>query len=208
MAWFENVVLKSKWLENERLELSDKNSLYFLGPDLTLKKCSVILKVPARNLIIKQARFIDCSFEVKQPLKNHQQWIFASLEGCRFKGRLSGCDFGHWPEYAEGAEHGAIKDCDFSEAQMDSCRILGSDPATLRFPRWPCFTFLDPIGHAAKLREAPWPALFGRVIVNDLHTHPAATTALTFHAPTIAKFAETTPEELRAVIERFDCLVY
>jgi hypothetical protein len=31
--------------------------------------------------------------------KNYQSWVAASFKGCRFKGRLSGCDFGYWPEY-------------------------------------------------------------------------------------------------------------
>ena len=37
---------------------------------------------------------------------------------------------------------------------------------------------------------------------------PARTTAMTEHAPSIAKQLGTTPEELRAVIEKFDCIVY
>ena len=48
----ENVRIADKVIENERLELTDKNSLYFLGPNLSLKNCTVILKVSARNLII------------------------------------------------------------------------------------------------------------------------------------------------------------
>jgi hypothetical protein len=206
---FNKVFFTSKEIDNERLSLTNKGSRYSLGPDLTLRHCHVVVNVSSRNLFIHGGtRFIDCTFEVKQQLKNHQQWIFASIEGCRFKGRFSGCDFGHWPGYGEGAEQGSIKDCDFSEAQMDSCRIMGSDPATLRFPRWPCFTILDPIGRAAELRKARWPAMFGRVVVDELHSNPTPTTALIFHAPTIAKFLETTPEELRIVIERFDCIVY
>jgi hypothetical protein len=31
---------------------------------------------------------------------------------------------------------------------------------------------------------------------------------LTYYAPSAAERFETTPEELRAVIERFDCIVY
>ena len=95
--------------------ITDKDSLYFLGPNLTLRNCTVILKVPSRRLHILGARFIDCAIEVKQELKNHQDWIRTSLEGCRFKGRLSGCDFGHWPEYATGREwkQGAIKSYNF-----------------------------------------------------------------------------------------------
>ncbi|HEX8822230.1 MAG TPA: hypothetical protein VF794_20050, partial [Archangium sp.] len=190
-------------------ELTDKGSLYFLGSNVMFRKCTLVLKVSGRNLIFDQGtRFIDCTFEVKQELKNHQDWVFASLKGCRFKGRLSGCDFGHWPSYSERAGHGSIEDCDFTEARMDGCRIMGSDPATIRFPKWPCFTILDPIGRASELRGVKWPGLFGRVTVDELHTQPAPTQSLTYHAPSIAKRMETTEEELRAVIEKFDCILY
>jgi hypothetical protein len=136
--------------------------------------------------------------------------VAASLKGCQFKGRLTGCDFGHWPEYSSlpWYQHGSIEDCDFTEARLDACRIMGCDPATIRFPRWPCFTFLDPIRRAPELRSVTWPDLFGRVVVKHLHTEPPSTVATTYHAPTIAKQLETTPEELKAVIEQFDCIVF
>ncbi|EPX59549.1 hypothetical protein D187_003039 [Cystobacter fuscus DSM 2262] len=208
MGWLENVLIEDKEIANERLELTDKNSLYFLGPNLSLRNCTVILKVSARNLIIVGARFIDCTFEVKQELKNHQQWVKASLKGCRFTGRLTGCDFGHWPGYGTGWEHGAIEDCDFTEARLDGCRIMGSDPATLRFPRWPCFTILDPIGRARELNRVQWPGAHGDIIPDTLIKNPPSTRALTYYAPASAKLLETTPEELRAVIEKFDCILY
>ncbi|WNG43031.1 hypothetical protein F0U60_02185 [Archangium minus] len=209
MAWLENVIFKNQEIENERLELTDKNSLYFLSTGLTLRHCTIVLKVPASRLIIKQARFIDCTFEVKQELKNHQCWVSAYLKGCRFKGRLTGCDFGHWPEYGSDPwyQHGSIEDCDFSEARMDACRIMGSDPSTLRFPKWPCFTILDPIGRAPELRSVKWPGLVGDVIVDDLHTHPPQTRALTYYAPVLAERLEASLEEIRAVIEKFDCIL-
>ena len=210
MGWLKNVIIEDKELENERFEVTDKESLYFLGPNLTLRHCTVVLKVPARRLHILGVRFIDCTFEVKQELKNHQDWIRASLKGCRFKGRLTGCDFGHWPEYGSEPEYqlGSIEDCDFTEARMDGCRIMGCDPATLRFPKWPCFTILDPIGRARELRSVKWPGRFGSVVVDELHTQPARTTALTEHALTLEKQLDTNPEALRAVIEKFDCIVY
>ncbi|HYO69114.1 MAG TPA: hypothetical protein VEU33_23850 [Archangium sp.] len=205
-----NVIIENQALENQRLELTDKNSIYFLGPNLTLRKCTVVLKVSARNLFITGVRFIDCTFDVKQELKNHQQWIGASLKGCRFRGRLSGCDFGHWPEYGKGPEYqlGSIEDCDFSEARLDGCRIMGSDPSTLRFPRWPCFTILDPVRRAPELLSVKWPGLFGDVVVENLHKRPPATRSLTEHAPTITRRLETTPEELRVAIARFDFILY
>jgi hypothetical protein len=209
MGWLENVIIENKELENQRIEVTDKNALYFLGPHLTLRGCTVVLKVPARRLHILGAKFIGCTFEVKQELKNHQEWICAALEGCRFQGTLSGCDFGYWPEYGSepGYQLGAIEDCDFSEARLDGCRFMGCDPSTLRLPRWPCFTFLEPVRRAAELRAAPWPALFGRVVMGDLHKDPPRTVAVTYHAPTVAKQMETTPEALRVVLEKLDGIV-
>ena len=210
MGWLENVIFKNQEIENQRLELTDKNSLYFLSTGLTLRHCTVVLKVPASRLVIKQATFIDCTFEVKQELKNHQDWISADLKGCRFKGRLSGCDFGHWPEYGSDPwyQFGAIEDCDFTEAGLDGCRFHGCDPGTLRFPKWPCFTFLDPLGRSRVLNSVQWPGRLGRIVIETLHKQPSSTVALTEHALILAKQFDTTPEEIRAVIEKFDCIVY
>ncbi|MFL5358125.1 hypothetical protein [Archangium sp.] len=204
------VFYEDQQLENERLELTDKGSMYFLGHNLTLKNCTLVLKVPARQLFIHGVRFIDCTFEVKQELKNYQQWIGASLKGCRFKGRLWGCDFGYWPEYGSDPEYqlGSIEDCDFTEARLDGCRIMGCDPATLRFPRWPCFTILDPIRRSRELNSVQWPGGFRPVYVEGRYRDPPSTRAVTFYAPTVAKRRETTEEELRAVIEQFDGIVY
>jgi hypothetical protein len=166
------------------------------------------MKAAARNIIIKRASFIDCAFEVRQELKNHQSWVNAAIKSCRFKGRLSGCDFGRWPGYSEGWEHGSIEDCDFTEARLDGCRFMGCDPKTLKFPKWPCFTILDPLRRAAELCSVRWPGSLGAVTMAYLHTEPAATMALTLYAPVMAKRHETTPEEIRAAIERFDCIVY
>jgi hypothetical protein len=209
MDWLGNIVFKDREIENERLELTDTKANYILGPNLTLKHCTLVLKVSARRLSLKQARFIDCTFEVRQELKNYQDWIRASLKGCRFKGRLSGCDFGHWPSYPGGAwESATIEDCDFTEARLDGCRFMGCNPATLRFPTWPCFTLVDPIRRASELRSARWPELFDELVIRELHAQPAPTKALSLFAPAEAKRFDTTPEALRAVIEKFDCIVY
>jgi hypothetical protein len=205
-----NVVFEDREIENERLELTDTKANYILGPNLTLRNCTLVLKVSARRLSLKQPRFIDCTFEVKQELKNYQSWVAASLKGCRFKGRLTGCDFGHWPEYMSlpWYQHGSIEDCDFTEARLDGCRFHGCDPATLRLPKWPCFTILDPIGKSCDLNSVQWPGRFGSVVIEDLYDQPPSTKALTFFAPGEAKRYDTTSEELRAVIEKFDCILY
>lgn len=216
MGWLTNVLIENKAVENERLELTDKNSLYFLGPNLTLRNCTVVLKVSARNLIITGAHFTDCTFEVKQELKNYPYWITTSLKGCRFKGRLSGCDFGHWPEYGKEPEYqlGSIEDCDFSEARLDHCRFHGDDPRSLRFPKWPGFTILDPIRRIAELRDIPWPERFGSSLLSLLDQspekrikHPRSTMALSFYAPAEAKQSGTTEEAFKAAIAKCDFIV-
>jgi hypothetical protein len=204
-----NIIYEGKEIEGERLELTDnKEGNYYLGPELTLRRCTVVLRVSAGWLHIRDTRFIDCNIEVKQELKNHQDWVRASLKGCRFKGRLSGCDFGHWPRFSEGWEHGAIEDCDFTEARLDACRFHGCDPSTLRLPRWPCFTLLDPIRRSRELALLEWPGDIGPVLISLLPTEPPSTAALTFFAPTLAKRRGTTPEAIRAVLEKVDGVVY
>jgi len=144
---------------------------------------------------------------VKRELRNFS-WTHASLVGCRFKGRMVGSDFGYWRNSAATWECASISDCDFSGARLDCCRFHRCDTRTLKFPRWPCFTILDPIGNNWKLRSVEWPGSFGRIVIEHLHNDPVSTVAVTFHAPSIAKLDKTTPEALRAVIEKFDFIIY
>jgi hypothetical protein len=203
-----NIIYEDRELEGEQLELADKEGIYFLGPNLTLRRCTLVLRVPARWLHILPTRFIDCTLQVKQELKNHD-WSRAFLKGCRFTGPLMGCDFGHrLPLDRPGRENGGIEDCDFTGARLNYCRFHGCDMRTIRLPPWPCFTLLDPIGRSRELNSVKWPERFGGVIVENLHTEPASTVAVSYHAPTVAKRYGTTPEELKAVLEKLDCVVY
>jgi hypothetical protein len=197
-----NIHYEGREIEGERLELADKDRLVYLGPNLTLRRCTVVIRVPASRLHILPTHFIDCTIEVKQELRN-LSWTCASLKGCRIKGRMVGCDFGPWPGNAKGWEQGAVEDCDFSEARLDSCRFHGCDPRTIRFPRWPCFTILDPVGRSRELLSAKWPGI-SELLAEGLDTDPPSTVAVTDHAPSRAKSWKTTEEELRAVLEKFD----
>ncbi|ATB30184.1 hypothetical protein [Melittangium boletus] len=210
MAWLENVCIEDKKIHNERLELTDNNALYFVGPNLELRECTLVLKVTARRLHIRGARFIDCTIEMKQALKSHSDWRTATLKGCRFKGKMSGCDFGHSPEWASSMSFGEgfIEDCDFTEAQLDGCRFLGCDPSTLRFPKWPCFTILDPIGRSQELARMPWPGNISPIVMEGNAQDPSATVAVTYHAPTLAKECGTTPEAILAVLKTCEGVIY
>ncbi|ATB36154.1 hypothetical protein CYFUS_001568 [Cystobacter fuscus] len=41
--------------------------------------------------------------------------------------------------------------CDFSEARLDECVFHSCDMRTIRLPKWPCFTILEPIKHGREL---------------------------------------------------------
>lgn len=202
-----NVILEDKRIEGERLEFSGKENIFFLGPNLIIERCELVLRVASRWFHIMPTRFIDCSIVVKQELKN-SSWTCAALKGCRFKGRMSGCDFGPWQGYTQRWEYGSVEDCDFTEARLSNCRFHGCDMRTVRLPKWPCFTILDPIGRAQELNSIKWPRRFGRVVMEDIHTHPSSTVAMTLFAPTEAERYETTPEEIKSLIEKFDFIVY
>jgi hypothetical protein len=64
-----SIIYENRELEDERLELTDKEGNYYLGPDLTLRRCTVITRVSASWLHVRPSRFIDCTIHVKQPLK-------------------------------------------------------------------------------------------------------------------------------------------
>jgi hypothetical protein len=197
------VNLENRVIENERLDLQP-GVVYFLGPGLTLRNCTLVLRVSARNLIIPGARFTGCIFDVKKELKNFG-WEHALLEGCKFTGRLSGNDFGHWPD---SPRPGHIQDCDFSTAQLDACRFLACDTNTLRFPPWPCFTLLHPIQRARELSAAPWPGDIGPIVMSDFDQDPPGTVAVTYSASALAKRYGTTPEAIKATLEQLDGVVF
>ncbi|EPX62305.1 hypothetical protein D187_008492 [Cystobacter fuscus DSM 2262] len=78
-------------------------------------------------------------------------WAPMKLKGCRFKGSFSGNDFGFRADLFDREKAGGVEDCDFSEARLNGCRFFNCDISTIRLPLWPCFSFMNPLGHAAKL---------------------------------------------------------
>lgn len=183
------VNLQDVELTGELIDIG-RDVVYFLGPNLTLRHCTLVLQIAARNLVIPQARFIDCTFVVKRELKEFR-WGNAHLKGCRFTGRLSGNDFGELP-YSPGK--GSIEGCDFTEATLQGCRFVGCDARTIRFPSWPCFTLLEPVRRWRELSTYPWPGSIGHITIEGLEISPATTAAVTFSAPVIAERHGTTPE--------------
>ncbi|HVG63404.1 MAG TPA: hypothetical protein VNA24_32865 [Hyalangium sp.] len=191
-------------IANERLILDSATELYYLGHNLTLRNCTLVIKVPARALVIARTQFIDCTIEVKRELKNFR-WQSAHLKGCHFKGRFSGNEFGSCPDRPE---EGSIESCDFSHARLNWTRFLGGSARTLRFPPWPCFTILEPARKGHELQALPWPGEYGFIIGKNLAESPPSTVAMTYSAPELAKFCGTTPAAIKALVETLEGVYY
>ena len=195
-----NVHYENREIEGERLEFP-KHAIYWIGPNVTLRRCTLVLSVASRWLHLLSGSLIDCTLQAKGELKN-LRWATMNLKGCRFKGHFRGNDFGFMEDDTDTWKLGAVVDCDFSEARLDGCRFYNCDMSTIRLPRWPCFTLLDPVKRAAELAREVWPGRFGPVTIEGLPGQEAAVVALTYHAPSVAERQGTTAEELRAVLER------
>lgn len=86
--------LQQQTLEDAEMILTDKEHNY-LGPDLVLKGCRVILRTSAKPLTMINVKFLDCQFEAKNKLVSFNMWCAPDLQDCSFVGRFEGNDFGH-----------------------------------------------------------------------------------------------------------------
>ena len=141
--------LKNKIIENERIILSE-DAVNVLGPNLVLRDCEIISEINNhRALIVAGVEMIGGSFYQKGTLSD-EQWDTAIFTKVKFKGKLSGWDFGNWdePDY--------INECDFSDAVLSDCRFLNCDISQLIFPKWPCFTIPAPSSKADQISKISW----------------------------------------------------
>jgi hypothetical protein len=195
-----NVIIEDRTMEGERLELGDKNLRYYLGPNLVLRRCTVVLRMPSDLLHLNGPRFVDCTLEIKRQLTD-VCWYSAHLKGCRFTGRLFSCDFGHFAGSKVSYEDmGGIEDCDFTAAHLHLCRFVGCDASTLKFPRWPYFTLLEPYRRSSEFASILWPREL-RAWFTCFDQFPVTTAAVTFSATALAKEAGVSEDRIQALLE-------
>jgi len=202
------VIIENRTIEGERLELGEKNTRYYLGPNLVMRRCTLVLRVPSDLFHLAGPRFIDCTIEIKRQL-SEVRWLTASLKGCRFSGRLFSCDFGRKPKPNADfyQDMGGIEDCDFSAAHVHACRFFGCDPSTLKFPRWPYFTLLEPYQRHREFASMMWPREI-RHWFTGFEMYHANAAALTYSATVFAKEAGVSEDRLRALIEGRSDILY
>lgn len=121
----------------------------YLGPNLELRNCMIKIQTSSRWLTISSGvKFSWCEIMISKKTINFA-WYEAVLDNCKFTGVLVSHYFG----YSEDTPHpcGKIVNCSFEEAILDDCRFSRCDLHTIRLPRWPCFTVLNPSEHTAEM---------------------------------------------------------
>jgi hypothetical protein len=196
------IQFRDRAIENETIRLG-KDDAYYLGPNLHLKNCELELRTNARALTVNNVVIEACHINAVQKLDGFR-WYYALIKESRFTGKFIGCDFGHWPD--DDPATGGIVNCDFSSTMLDGCRFLDCDAATLRFPKWPCFTILDPASNFEKMNARPWPAKTGNIL-KTFSTYPARTAAVTKAAPEVIKMYGSSLDELQTFLGQFDNVI-
>jgi len=183
-------------LRGESLVFAESEFAHRLGPNATLVDCELVLRTAASALILTKAKLERCSIVAKKKLVNFR-WCDAFVDTCTFRGTFVGNDFGRFPAYYD--PEGGIRACDFRAAVLDGCRFMGCDPAEMKWPSWPCFTFVHPREHLKALTAAPWPGKIP-LLLEIVAEHPPDVTAVTYHAPSVVKKFGGTEAEVRSIL--------
>lgn len=173
--------LSNQVIENQTIMVAAKGEESFgaLGPNLELRRCTLVFDISTRALTLSNPRFCECEIKIKRPLRNCR-WYEAYVEGCTFSGKMIGNDFGTWSDDPDA--DGALVRCDFQRATLDACRFINVDTSTTLFPPWPCFTVLRPAERCQEFRKISWPGKLS--VFAELYCDvPSEVTAITESAP-------------------------
>jgi hypothetical protein len=177
--------------------VADGSDILHLGPSLTLDRCKIVLSATWRTFLVDGVELVDCDIVAKKKLTNFR-WDRAASRNCRFSGTFSGNDFGRWADVDFPA---TAENCDFTNAVLDGCRVLGTTARSNQFPVWPCFTIFEPVSRLDSLRQVDWPGEMATVI-HSFRTYAKEVTSVTFYFPTLAKKFEIEEEALRRALTR------
>lgn len=192
--------LEKQTIERQEIVLTN-DQVNYLGHDLVLDHCRVIIRASGQNLVIARTKLLNCQIEIRRQLTNFW-WDAAQIEGCTFQGKLRGNYFGHQPSTGTSS-WGSIQDCDFTAAILDDCRFVGCDIKTIKLPSWPCFTMLDPHQNAAFFQDATLPASL-RSWARYNAGQPMFVVAVSSYAPTILERSGGTEDEIKTFLEKLE----
>lgn len=117
---------------------------------------SVVRIVKSKYFAMRGCKFYNTDFIFQTKASLDRLFTANYWEKCRFKGTHEGTMFGYWYESDYGpCPWGdiSIRECDFSKSNLRCCRFYRTELEKMIFPKWPCFTALEPKRLAGELRK-------------------------------------------------------
>lgn len=122
--------MRDQVIESQTIKLA-AGHITALGPKLVLRHCTIECHLTARELVLIDVEFHNCTFIAKRQLTGYK-FLRSRFYDCSFEGTFSGCDFGKRRDAYKGL--GDMHRCSFSNARLDACRFFECDVATIKFP--------------------------------------------------------------------------
>jgi len=201
--------IRKKKIRDEVLTIEDKSIGSAIGPNVSLERCTLSIKVPSKLIIFADpCDLVDCTIKVACTFANCQWWGKVACLRCKFLGRYKGNDFGKRDIFRRDMfkAYGSIEDCDFSDAKLDLCRFFNTDMSRVKLPKWPNVTVLNPSGLIGTYEKVQWRGGM-KTIVGVIADSPPGTDAITFFVPEIIKRHRCTEEDIRHAIKHFGNVV-
>ena len=117
---------------------------------------SVVTILKNNNFAMRGCKFFNTDFVFQKKASLDRLFTANYWEKCRFKGTHEGTKFGYWYESDYGpCPWGdiSIRECDFSNSILRCCSFHRTELDKMVFPKWPCFTTLEPMRLAGALRK-------------------------------------------------------
>jgi hypothetical protein len=180
----------------QRLLLSNVD-VNFLGPNLILDECEVHSDCENKALVISGLTMSGGRFFQQSHTLVDFHFQRAHFAGVQFIGSLAGCTFGDW----DSVQNSSIQGCDFTEAKLADSRFLNCDVKSIRFPKWPGFTLVQPSAARDFVLSRPWPSKT-RIALDVYTDHDPECVAICGDAAQLAKSDDVLLNELRALLQR------
>jgi uncharacterized protein YjbI with pentapeptide repeats len=101
-------------------------------------------------------RFLNCTFRdcvIIAQKESRQTWEACRWINCKFVGDYCSAVFGYTGRYCALAPGSMLVDCDFSDTNLHGCAFFNAELTTIKYPKWPNVTILDPKLHQSELRS-------------------------------------------------------
>lgn len=179
------------------------------------KDCDQVYQVVFDNCTLEliyatRARFFKTVFRnctIRPRKRVRATWSDCIWENCIFHGSYISTHFGSLDYWRDSCPHGniAVRSCDFSKAKLHFCFFDRTELASMTFPKWPCFTLLNPQRNYPSWR-AKLSSIKPNLLYELLFESRDRSDAFVLHWPTLAKDLRiaTNAEEAKEILQSLD----